>query len=70
MLSPNARNRVADSRGGVVTVTANVHDEARARESVTVHVTVLVPIGNFDPLGGVQVGPVSGGVPSVAIAGL
>jgi hypothetical protein len=59
---------VKASIGAVCTTTASVHVAVRAFESETVHVTVVVPTGNFDPLAGVQVGPVSGGVPSDAEA--
>jgi hypothetical protein len=44
--------------GGVVsrTVTANVPETEFLLESVTVHITVVVPIGNKDPDDGLHVG--------------
>src|ERR1051326_5214321 len=54
MLSPNARKDVTLSFGGGSTTTANVQLAVRARASDVVHVTVLVPIGNDDPLTGTQ----------------
>src|SRR5512134_3042128 len=54
MLSPNARKRVADSRGTGRTVTLNVHELVRARASVAAHVTAVSPTGKVDPGAGVQ----------------
>jgi hypothetical protein len=67
MLSPYARNLVTTSFGGAVTVTVNVHVSVRFTESVATHATAVVPIGNVDPLPGVQE-IVVGGVPAVAVA--
>src|SRR5258708_20949011 len=72
MLSPKARNCVTasiDGIGGGVTTTSNEHGAAlRAFASLTVHVTVVVPTGNFVPLAAVQDGVVSGGAPPFALA--
>jgi hypothetical protein len=55
--------------GALCTTTLNEQESLRALASLTVQVTVVVPTGNLDPLGGEQVGPVSGDDPSVAVAG-
>jgi hypothetical protein len=55
MLSPNAKNLVFDSVGSFDTVTSNAHVAVRLRESVAVHVTVVVPIGKLEPDPGEQV---------------
>ncbi len=55
MLSPNARNDVVDSFGGLVTVTRNEQLSVRCRASVAAQVTVFCPIVNGDPATGVQV---------------
>jgi len=65
MLSPNPMNFVTVSRGGAVTVTCRVQDAVRLWASVAVHVTVVVPTGNVDPLAGTQ-RVVSGASPSAA----
>src|SRR6186997_1866272 len=49
MLSPNARKRVFDSCASFETVTLNEHSPLRFRESVAVHFTSVVPIGNISP---------------------
>ena len=54
MLSPNATYRVALIFGGTFTVIANVHASVRCRLSVAVQLTVFGPVGNVDPLAGVQ----------------
>jgi len=36
--------------------------------SLTVHVTAVEPAGNFEPLGGLQVGPVNGVEPRATVA--
>jgi hypothetical protein len=54
MLSPNATNRVAEIRGGSVTVTLKLHDASRWRASVAVHMTVVEPLMKVAPLAGVQ----------------
>jgi hypothetical protein len=55
MLSPNAMKRVADSCGVRVTLTSNRHEALRSSASRTVQRTLVVPIGNAAPLGGVHV---------------
>src|SRR5207247_10553726 len=67
MLSPNAMNRVRAGLGDNCTTTGNAHDADRAFESVTVHVTAVVPGAKRDPLDGLQVGPVSGAEPRATI---
>jgi hypothetical protein len=67
MLSPKARNLVNAILGGAVTVIGKVHDAARRRASVAVHVTVVVPTGNVVALAGVQL-TVAGGAPDDAVA--
>jgi hypothetical protein len=69
MLSPNATNFVARILGGAVTVIANVHESVRCRLSVAVHVTVLEPTENVDPLAGTQA-VVTGDAPPAVVAGL
>src|SRR6185295_6782933 len=54
MLSPNDTNRVRLRRGGEVIRTLNRQTEDFRRLSCAVQVTCVVPIGNFDPLGGVH----------------
>lgn len=54
MLSPNAANVIALTRGGGATVTVNVHESLRCCASVTVHVTEVGPIGKLDAGGGVH----------------
>jgi hypothetical protein len=67
MLSPKATNLDTLSFAGTVTVTVNVQTSARALESVTVHVTLVDPGGNVDPVGGMHVGPTSGGSPPATV---
>jgi hypothetical protein len=67
MLSPNARNFVRLIRGGAVTVTRKVHELARCRASVAVHVTVVAPTANVDWLAGVQA-TCTGDSPPVVVA--
>src|SRR3954468_9753575 len=52
MLSPNARNDVVESFGGLVTVTVNAHVSVRCSASVTVHVTIFWPSVKGDPADG------------------
>ena len=52
--------------GGTFTVIANVHESVRCRLSVAVQVTVLGPIGNVDPLAGVQA-TATGGAPLTTV---
>jgi len=54
MLSPNARNVVADSRGGPNTRTEKLQVTVSASASATVQPTVVRPIGNTEPDGGEQ----------------
>jgi hypothetical protein len=54
MLSPNARNRSAVRRGGASTCTLKLQEAVRRRASVAVHVTLVAPSGNVDPLAGAQ----------------
>jgi hypothetical protein len=55
MLSPNARILVTPRRGaGKTTLATNPQLAARRTASVTVHVTVVEPTVNVEPLGGVQ----------------
>jgi hypothetical protein len=67
MLSPKASKRVRLIFGGCATVTVNVHESVRCSESVAVQVTVVEPIANTEPLGGVQL-VVTGGLPSATVA--
>jgi hypothetical protein len=69
MLSPNARNFFTLSRGtvGFTTVTVNVQFAGRCSESVTLHVTGVVPTVYVAPLTGLQLS-VNGAWPP-AIAG-
>jgi hypothetical protein len=62
MLSPKARNRVAEIRGAGRTVTVNVQKSVSCVASLAVHVTFDIPTGNDEPLGGVQPND-TGGVP-------
>ena len=55
MLSPNARNEVVDSFGGMSTVTRNEHESVRCSASVAAQVTVFWPTENVDPAAGVQI---------------
>jgi hypothetical protein len=55
MLSPNARNEVVDSLGGLSTVTRNEQLSVRCSASVAAHVTVFCPTVNADPAAGVHV---------------
>jgi hypothetical protein len=56
MLSPNARNRVADSCGTLGgagrTCTSNPHEAVRCFASSAVHVIKVAPTGNLLPLAG------------------
>jgi hypothetical protein len=52
------------SRGGGVTTTGNEQVAARWRASVAVHVTVVEPTANDDPLDGVQF-TTTGGAPAL-----
>jgi hypothetical protein len=54
MLSPKATNCVRLICCERCTTTLKVQDAARWRESVAVHRTAVVPIGNADPLDGAQ----------------
>src|SRR5437016_11220648 len=54
MLSPNARNFVADSRGGPRTRTVKLHVTASCSASVTVQMTVVVPMAKAPPDPGAQ----------------
>jgi hypothetical protein len=54
MLSPNARNDVTGSFGGGCTTIGNVQLALRERASLVVHVTVVVPTVNAEPLTGRQ----------------
>src|SRR5438874_1874562 len=67
MLSPKAMNRVSASLSGNCTTTGNAHEADRAFESVTVHVTPVMPGAKREPLDGLQVGPVSGVEPRATI---
>jgi len=49
MLSPKARNLVFEIRGVGVMATLKLHVEVRARESVAVHVTTVLPSGKLAP---------------------
>jgi len=49
-----AHNRLLMSRSAGSTVTVKVQFAVLPRASVAVHVTVLVPMGNVEPDGGVQ----------------
>ena len=49
MLSPNARNRVALRRSGVVTVTVNVQESLFPLASAATTVTVVSPSGKIEP---------------------
>jgi hypothetical protein len=69
MLSPNARNFVTVSCGVLATVTVNEHEPVRFSESVTVHATVVAPIGNVDPEAGVHA-RVNGSLPAVTVGAL
>jgi hypothetical protein len=64
MLSPIAINDVIPdtSRGGAVTRTEKLQDDATAFESTALHVTIVVPTENSESLPGVQV-TWTGGVP-------
>jgi hypothetical protein len=53
MLSPNARNFVTSSRGGAETLTLKLQ-EAFCPPTLALHVTVVEPTGNVEPLAGVQ----------------
>jgi len=66
MLSPNAMNRVFDSLGGTVTWTLNPHVLARARASVALQVTAVVPGANIVPEAG-EHSTVTGGAPFTGI---
>ena len=48
-------NRVAVMRGGAVTTTANEQFALRLMASVARHMTLVMPIGNVDGLGGAHV---------------
>src|SRR4029450_2230175 len=52
MLSPNARRFVADSRGGPKTRTLKLQFTESINASVTVHATLVIPIGKAAPDGG------------------
>ena len=67
MLSPNAMNRVAVMRGGAVTTTANEQFALRLMASVARHMTLVMPIGNIDGLGGAHVIE-TGEAPPVTVA--
>jgi hypothetical protein len=62
MLSPNATNRVAVNRGGLVMVTVNVHEEDFLFASTAEQVTLVVPSGNVAPATGLHE-TVTGAVP-------
>jgi hypothetical protein len=66
MLSPNERNFVKRSSGGLVTVTAKLHELFCVRASLAVHVTVVEPTANAEPLDGVHV-VVTGAVPPLTV---
>ena len=66
MLSPKATKRVTVSLGGARTETLNAHTSVRCRTSVAVQPTLVVPIGNSDPLAGVQAID-TGGAPLVDV---
>ena len=67
MLSPKARNDIAVSFGGAVTVTRKLHVSDLSSVSVAVHVTVVFPTSNSDPEDGVHI-VVRGGEPLLAVA--
>jgi hypothetical protein len=67
MLSPNARNDVADNLGGASTVTGKLHASVRCKASVAVHVTVEIPTLKTDPEDGVHA-VTTGGLPFIAVA--
>src|SRR5262245_38114075 len=67
MLSPNARNDVTVIFGGCWITTLNEQAFVRWRASVAVHVTVVDPTGNVEPLGGAHA-TATGGAPPFAIA--
>jgi hypothetical protein len=54
MLSPNARNFVALSCGGLTTVTLKLHAADFLFASTAEHVTFVVPSGKLDPACGLQ----------------
>lgn len=52
-----------------LTSTVNVSEPTLPAASLASHVTTVVAIGNVDPEGGVQVGPLTTPTASVAVAG-
>src|SRR5688500_9487726 len=65
MLSPNAMNRVAVRSPGRTTVTVKLQEAVRCRASVPMHVTLVAPIGKFEPDAGLHA-TVTGGAPPEA----